>query len=201
MGQITEVDQYDASIYEIETTDPVIGGPGGIANQQAQGLANRTNWLKSLLATFGNIVTHNANEFDPAGAAATAQENAEILANTMCAQQVVNPKWVTIPYSGFVAGVNTVNVTLPVPPNRCAMIKFYGSTLGSAWMEIFTMNTKGKTSPIINVPDFTSAMDDGTGGTNTYLIFVDANSEITLNLYLSNPALCDAFQYMICGYF
>lgn len=30
----------------LPTTDPVQGGPGGIANEQAQKLANRTQWLK-----------------------------------------------------------------------------------------------------------------------------------------------------------
>jgi hypothetical protein len=50
MGQIAEVVQYDENIYEIETTDAVIGGSGGIANQQAQGLANRTAWLNSQLS-------------------------------------------------------------------------------------------------------------------------------------------------------
>lgn len=32
-------------VYQLETTDPVLGGPGGIANRQAQNLLNRTAWL------------------------------------------------------------------------------------------------------------------------------------------------------------
>ena len=45
MANLTEVVNYDAAVYQIATTDPVAGGPGGIANLQAQALANRTAWL------------------------------------------------------------------------------------------------------------------------------------------------------------
>lgn len=46
MSNLTESNSFDANVYEIATTDSVIGGPGGISNLQAQSLANRTNWLK-----------------------------------------------------------------------------------------------------------------------------------------------------------
>lgn len=46
MSNLTESNNFDANVYEIATTDSVIGGPGGISNLQAQALANRTNWLK-----------------------------------------------------------------------------------------------------------------------------------------------------------
>ncbi|MCE2580798.1 hypothetical protein NO263_03975 [Gluconacetobacter entanii] len=42
---ITETSEFEDGIYQIATSDPVIGGPGGIANYQAQGLANRTRFL------------------------------------------------------------------------------------------------------------------------------------------------------------
>lgn len=46
MANVTEVVQYEAGIYQIETTDPVVGGATGIANVQAKQLANRTAYLK-----------------------------------------------------------------------------------------------------------------------------------------------------------
>ena len=46
MANVTEVVQYDAGVYQIEITDPVIGGANGIANVQAKQLANRTAYLK-----------------------------------------------------------------------------------------------------------------------------------------------------------
>ncbi len=45
---ITETETYESGIYQIELTDPVIGGEDGIANLQAKQLANRTNWLKAV---------------------------------------------------------------------------------------------------------------------------------------------------------
>lgn len=46
MANLTENATFDAGVYQIETVDPVVGGPGGIANLQAQQLANRTKYLK-----------------------------------------------------------------------------------------------------------------------------------------------------------
>lgn len=48
MANVAEVTQYDAGVYQIETVDPVVGGPDGIANIQAKQLANRTRWLKQV---------------------------------------------------------------------------------------------------------------------------------------------------------
>jgi len=44
MANLTPVDSFD-NVYQLEITDPVLGGAGGIANQQAQDLANRTKYL------------------------------------------------------------------------------------------------------------------------------------------------------------
>ena len=38
--------QWSEGIYQLETTDPVLGGPNGIANRQAKELAARTQYLK-----------------------------------------------------------------------------------------------------------------------------------------------------------
>lgn len=47
MANLTLTPTWTAGVYQLETTDPVLGGPGGIANQQAQALGERTEWLKS----------------------------------------------------------------------------------------------------------------------------------------------------------
>lgn len=46
MANLTEISQFDDGIRQIETTDPVLGGPDGIANSQGKSLANRTRYLK-----------------------------------------------------------------------------------------------------------------------------------------------------------
>ena len=50
MGKLTELEQWEDDIYQIETSDPVLGGPDGITNKPARQLSNRTQWLKAQLA-------------------------------------------------------------------------------------------------------------------------------------------------------
>lgn len=47
MADIIEAETYEAGIYQLEITDPVLGGENGISNRQAKQLANRTKWLKA----------------------------------------------------------------------------------------------------------------------------------------------------------
>lgn len=46
MATLPESETYEASIYQLETNDAVLGGVNGPANKQGKQLANRTNWLK-----------------------------------------------------------------------------------------------------------------------------------------------------------
>ena len=46
MANLPESPVYDAGVYQKETSDPVIGGPGGVANAAETNLANRTAYLK-----------------------------------------------------------------------------------------------------------------------------------------------------------
>jgi hypothetical protein len=47
MANLTEQSSYDAGIYQLETSDSALGGPGAVMNRQAQSLSNRTKWLKA----------------------------------------------------------------------------------------------------------------------------------------------------------
>lgn len=49
MGNLTETPTWEAGVYQLEQTDLVLAGAGGIANQQAQQLANRTNYLYEIV--------------------------------------------------------------------------------------------------------------------------------------------------------
>lgn len=46
MANLTEVVQFDAGVYQLETTDPVQGGENGVSNAPLKNLANRTAYLK-----------------------------------------------------------------------------------------------------------------------------------------------------------
>lgn len=49
MANVTEAAAWDAGVYQLETTDPVTGGPNGVDNTPHKNLANRTLWLKEQL--------------------------------------------------------------------------------------------------------------------------------------------------------
>lgn len=46
MANLAESSTFDAGVYQIELTDPVIGGPSGVTNAPLKNLANRTKYLK-----------------------------------------------------------------------------------------------------------------------------------------------------------
>lgn len=45
MANLPETSTFDTHVVELETTDLVLGGPGGPANGPTQNLTNRTRWL------------------------------------------------------------------------------------------------------------------------------------------------------------
>jgi conserved domain protein (fragment) len=50
MATLPEESKFDDGVYQIELTDPVVGGPNGISNAPMRNLANRTRWLKDQVA-------------------------------------------------------------------------------------------------------------------------------------------------------
>lgn len=67
MANLPEQTNWDENIYQIELADPVLGGPGGIANQQAKALANRTQFLRALIGSFTGVVLPFAGSAAPSG--------------------------------------------------------------------------------------------------------------------------------------
>lgn len=66
MATLAETETYEAGVYQLEITDPVIGGPDGIDNLQAKQLANRTNWLKAKMdSVLGMSFIHTAVAENP----------------------------------------------------------------------------------------------------------------------------------------
>ncbi|WP_242672098.1 pyocin knob domain-containing protein [Stutzerimonas kirkiae] len=53
MATLDEVAEWVEGIYQLETSDPVLGGPDGIDNLQAKQLARRTLWLKAAIEVLG----------------------------------------------------------------------------------------------------------------------------------------------------
>ncbi|UZE21865.1 hypothetical protein LOY67_17615 [Pseudomonas sp. B21-056] len=57
MSDLPELIEWTPGIYQLETSDPVLGGPDGIDNLQGKQLANRTRWLKDQIDKLVSGVT------------------------------------------------------------------------------------------------------------------------------------------------
>jgi hypothetical protein len=57
MANLTESATWETGIYQLETTDPVLGGANGISNQQGKQLANRTKYLKDVVDNHAPRIT------------------------------------------------------------------------------------------------------------------------------------------------
>ena len=66
MANLTLIRQWVENIYQLETSDPVMGGPDGIDNRQAKELGARTNWLKDQVDTINQDRTGYAPKASPA---------------------------------------------------------------------------------------------------------------------------------------
>ena len=66
MANVKETATWENGIYQLETTDPVLGGENGIDNLQARQLGNRTQWLKTeiarAVADIGNLGSGKADK-------------------------------------------------------------------------------------------------------------------------------------------
>lgn len=65
MATLNESAVWEDGIYQLEVSDPVLGGPGGIANRQAEQLANRTNYLKTLSENHKGELAAHVKASDP----------------------------------------------------------------------------------------------------------------------------------------
>ncbi|WP_437216801.1 gp53-like domain-containing protein [Pectobacterium sp. LFLA-215] len=65
MANLPEQKEWIDGIYQLETSDPVIGGPGGISNRQAEQLANRTGYLKEQQEKTGADLLSHVKDSDP----------------------------------------------------------------------------------------------------------------------------------------
>ncbi|MBD3610538.1 MAG: hypothetical protein HUJ30_08315 [Gammaproteobacteria bacterium] len=63
MADLTELLQWEDGIYQLETTDPVVGGAAGISNQQGKQLANRTAYLRALAGDNVTTITAAGSPF------------------------------------------------------------------------------------------------------------------------------------------
>lgn len=140
MANLVESNTYDAGVYQIEITDPVLGGPAGLANAPLKNLANRTKWLKgavdSLLAGIGFSAPNDSPDFtgDPRAPTPALDDNDRSIATTA---------WVRALIAGVlnksVAG--GVNVSLTGVESGNGILRFTGAL--TAHIAVIVPNVSG----------------------------------------------------------
>ncbi|MCE9921611.1 phage tail protein, partial [Hafnia paralvei] len=65
MANLPETPQWEEGVYQIEVSDPVLGGPDGISNRQAKQLASRTSYLKQQVEKGGSDLAKHLAAVDP----------------------------------------------------------------------------------------------------------------------------------------
>lgn len=65
MANLPETPQWEEGVYQIEVSDPVLGGPDGISNRQAKQLASRTSYLKQKVEKGGTDLAAHIAAPDP----------------------------------------------------------------------------------------------------------------------------------------
>lgn len=73
MGKLTETEKWEDEVYQIETSDPVLGGPDGVSNRPQKQLANRTQWLKKQLEEANNALAGHERSRNHPDATLTAR--------------------------------------------------------------------------------------------------------------------------------
>lgn len=98
MGKLTETTQWEDDIYQLEASDPVLGGPDGVSNKPQKQLANRTQWLKQQLETTNNALANHAKSRNHPDASLTAKGFVQLYSGVMSDSEILaaTPKAVKI---------------------------------------------------------------------------------------------------------
>lgn len=144
MANQPEQVQYDAGVYQLETTDPVDGGVGAVSNKPLLNLANRTAYLKQHVDNLENgttipptVAPLNSPAFTgtPTGPTAPLGDNTTKLATDAFVQGTVN-------------GVSTIsvagssNVNLTAVQAGAGILVFTGALTGN--ISVIVPNTSAK---------------------------------------------------------
>lgn len=196
MANITEElnnPQWAEGIYQLETTDPVLGGPNGIANRQAKELAARTQYLKK-----------KQEEYKP-GAASTTKAGIVQLSsatNSNSEELAATPKSVKAAYDKAVESAGKglpVGAVIGFPravTSQEGFLKADGSTFTQAtYPDLYTALGNSNRLPDLRQSDIGMvayfAADDIPNG---WLPFDDIGSRVTQAAYPKLHALLTA-QY------
>lgn len=133
MANLPESSTFDAGVYQLETTDPVVGGASGVSNTPLKNLANRTKYLKDHIDALEagttippTVAPLNSPAFTgtPTAPNQSAGDSSAKLATTAFVQTAVGGF-----LSKSVAG--SANVTLTAVEAGNAILEFTGTLTGN----------------------------------------------------------------------
>ncbi|ODP33070.1 hypothetical protein [Pandoraea sp. ISTKB] len=127
MTKLQEPTDWSDEIYQLETSDQVLGGPDGIDNVQAKQLAGRTNWLRDAVAKNADSFAAHEEAVDPHKQYATKRSLDERIAALVPATAGIDSN-TAIPASasGTLYEISDGTATLPAPADRL-IFEFWGT--------------------------------------------------------------------------
>nr|WP_193007601.1 tail fiber protein [Escherichia coli] len=114
MGNLNETEKWEENIYQLETSDPVLGGADGISNRAPRQLANRTKWLKKKTEEAAQSLAEHVRSRNHPDATLTAKGFTQLSSatNSTSETQAATPKAVKAAYD-LAAGKAPVSHTHP----------------------------------------------------------------------------------------
>ncbi|APC18534.1 hypothetical protein BLL42_23515 [Pseudomonas frederiksbergensis] len=178
MADLPESNEWALGVYQLETSDPVLGGPEGIDNLQAKQLASRTKWLRDQIQKIINDAAPLASPTftgDPKAPTPLAGDNDLSVSNTEFVRTVVHGN-TFIDVSG--SGV----LTLSAAQAGTGTLSLYGTLTGSRTIIVPTLparyqvvnGTDGAFSLIVKTAGGSGVAV--TQGTSTLLFVTGANT-------------------------
>lgn len=123
MANLPESSSFEAGVYQLETTDEVLGGVNGKSNIQGKQLANRTRWLKNQVDALNALKGKGVSAFSTANSYAGGdqviyQKNIW-RANTTISPGTWNPsQWTRQLGTNAEIDVSTVGAAMAVAANK-----------------------------------------------------------------------------------
>ncbi|MBA0167242.1 phage tail protein [Pectobacterium sp. CFBP8739] len=145
MANLSEQESWIDGIYQLETSDPVVAGPGGISNRQAEQLASRTAYLKKMQENTGESLQKHLTASDPhsqyapkASPAFTGTPTAPTTAQTANNTQIATTAFVKTAIAALINGSPAALDTLQELANALGNDPNFSTTILNAIAEVKT---------------------------------------------------------------
>lgn len=145
MANLSEQESWINGIYQLETSDPVVAGPGGISNRQAEQLASRTAYLKKMQETTGESLQVHLAASDPHSQyapknspALTGMPTAPTTAQTANNTQIATTAFVKSAIAALINGSPTALDTLQELANALGNDPHFSTTILNAIADVKT---------------------------------------------------------------